>query len=121
MTFHALILSSQDSFLNDFYTKYSPSVVSDFHPPKTSPDVLNDVSTTLYRALLTLFHIGLSEKRHLKKLLIILPCHVTSTDIDDCESTPCKNGATCQDGRNRYKCNCASGYSGVHCEIGKDE
>ena len=36
-------------------------------------------------------------------------------------SNPCKNGATCQDQENAYKCVCGGGYTGVQCETGKAE
>jgi len=38
------------------------------------------------------------------------------TDIDDCASSPCQNGATCADGVNSYSCACTAGYSGDNCE-----
>ena len=41
-------------------------------------------------------------------------------DIDECASSPCVNGGgVCVDGVNRYTCNCNSGRTGVHCELGK--
>ena len=40
-------------------------------------------------------------------------------DIDDCEPSPCKNGGTCEDRINDYKCTCATGYKGKSCEISK--
>ncbi|KAI0221968.1 hypothetical protein LSAT2_026773 [Lamellibrachia satsuma] len=36
-------------------------------------------------------------------------------DINECDSNPCMNGATCVDDINRYTCTCVPGYSGVHC------
>ncbi|CAH1257012.1 FBLN7 [Branchiostoma lanceolatum] len=41
---------------------------------------------------------------------------VTCTDVDECASHPCENGATCMDGVNGYTCTCAAGYVGDHCE-----
>ena len=38
------------------------------------------------------------------------------TDIDECTSDPCQNGATCNDGTNSYTCSCAVGFRGDHCE-----
>lgn len=38
------------------------------------------------------------------------------TDINDCESNPCKNGGTCIDGVNSYKCICSGGWEGAYCE-----
>ena len=40
-------------------------------------------------------------------------------DIDECESNPCKNGASCVDGIGSYTCNCPQGYTGDECEIGR--
>ena len=40
------------------------------------------------------------------------------SDIDDCASNLCVNGA-CVDGVNSYTCNCNPGYSGIHCETGE--
>uniref|UniRef100_A0A8P4KDC2 Neurogenic locus notch homolog protein 1 n=1 Tax=Dicentrarchus labrax TaxID=13489 RepID=A0A8P4KDC2_DICLA len=39
-----------------------------------------------------------------------------SLDIDECASTPCKNGAKCTDGPNKYTC-----YTGQHCETDINE
>ena len=41
------------------------------------------------------------------------------SDIDDCESDPCENNATCTDGVNNYTCTCMAGYEGYNCSIGK--
>ena len=38
-----------------------------------------------------------------------------STDINECSSQPCQNGATCHDGINRFTCTCVDGYTGVLC------
>ena len=40
-------------------------------------------------------------------------------DINECESSPCKNGGTCKNLINDYNCTCASGYLGKSCETGK--
>ncbi|XP_078575910.1 uncharacterized protein LOC144861769 [Branchiostoma floridae x Branchiostoma japonicum] len=40
------------------------------------------------------------------------------TDIDECASSPCMNGATCVDGVNSFSCTCNRGYTGVYCEQG---
>lgn len=34
---------------------------------------------------------------------------------------PCRNGATCVDGINKYMCKCIPGFTGTHCEINIDE
>lgn len=35
-------------------------------------------------------------------------------DIDECSSTPCLNGAKCNDQPNGYNCECAEGKGGSH-------
>ena len=40
-------------------------------------------------------------------------------DTDECASSPCQNGGTCQDLVNQYQCNCDDGYEGTNCEIGR--
>ena len=39
-------------------------------------------------------------------------------DIDECDSSPCQNGGTCQDRVNGYVCTCKLGYIGANCERG---
>ena len=43
----------------------------------------------------------------------------TIADIDECESSPCKNGSTCLDGVNEFTCSCAAGFGGTVCDIGR--
>ena len=40
------------------------------------------------------------------------------TDIDECDSRPCQNDGTCEDGINLFYCNCTAGYNGTTCETG---
>ena len=40
------------------------------------------------------------------------------SDVNECESEPCQNGATCVDGINAYTCECVKGYTGHDCEKG---
>lgn len=35
-------------------------------------------------------------------------------DIDECLSSPCKNGGTCQNLENNYECTCMEGFEGSH-------
>ena len=35
--------------------------------------------------------------------------HLCQYDVDECASTPCKNGAKCLDGPNTYTCVCTEG------------
>ena len=44
---------------------------------------------------------------------------VLFTDKDDCEGSPCKNGADCVDKLNGFECKCVPGYTGTHCDISK--
>ena len=37
-------------------------------------------------------------------------------NIDDCEGAPCRNGAECVDGINKYTCLCKAGYEGGRCQ-----
>ncbi|KAJ8039800.1 Sushi, nidogen and EGF-like domain-containing protein 1 [Holothuria leucospilota] len=37
------------------------------------------------------------------------------TEIDECDSSPCQNGGTCEDRNNGFECICASGFRGKTC------
>ena len=39
-------------------------------------------------------------------------------DIDECSSSPCQNGGTCDDDVASYTCGCVAGYEGINCETG---
>ena len=41
------------------------------------------------------------------------------SDIDECLSMPCQNGANCTDAVNGYNCSCTADFTGIHCETGK--
>lgn len=41
------------------------------------------------------------------------------SDYDDCGSSPCLNGATCEDGPGKYTCTCANYFKGDNCETRK--
>ncbi len=41
------------------------------------------------------------------------------SDVNECESSPCSNGATCVNLIAGYHCICPSGYNYTHCQNGK--
>ena len=50
----------------------------------------------------------------------IMKCFVFSfSDINECDSSPCRNGGTCVDRANTYICNCLPGYERPNCDKGK--
>ena len=41
-------------------------------------------------------------------------------EIDECDSSPCQNGAACdEDGVAAFSCNCLAGYTDVICSTGR--
>ena len=46
-------------------------------------------------------------------------CHYFISDINECESSPCKNGAICLNQIGSFDCRCAPGFTGDRCENGK--
>ena len=45
--------------------------------------------------------------------------YLSVADINECESSPCLNSCTCVDDVNGYSCGTFAGYTGTHCETGK--
>jgi hypothetical protein len=39
-------------------------------------------------------------------------------DIDECASSPCKNGGTCTNNQNQFTCACMAGWTGEDCDTG---
>ena len=44
---------------------------------------------------------------------------VLISEVDECASRPCMNGATCVDWVDSYSCTCPAGYVGNTCETGR--
>lgn len=38
-------------------------------------------------------------------------------EVNECDSQPCRNGATCHNLINAYRCLCPRGYAGLNCEV----
>ena len=51
---------------------------------------------------------------------LFISINIVFVDIDECASSPCQNGGTCNDAVNSYTCQCVPGYTGSNCEIGKN-
>ena len=48
-----------------------------------------------------------------------LPPPRLSTDVNECESSPCKHGGTCVDLVEGFRCNCPHGWEGNVCQLGE--
>ena len=42
------------------------------------------------------------------------------SEIDECESSPCLNEATCVDLVDSFECQCVAGFAGTTCETGNE-
>lgn len=52
----------------------------------------------------------------IRPLICFLSCSC-ETEINECESNPCRNGGTCFDRFNMFVCECPPGYSGPICDM----
>ena len=65
----------------------------------------------------------LMELQHSTAYVHILLClldHV-AVEINECDSNPCANGATCEDQINAFVCHCAPNYYGTRCMSEDDD
>ena len=56
-----------------------------------------------------------------KFCFFFIPGHNCEINTDDCASSPCRNGATCNDGIFAYTCTCATGWTGKNCDTDINE
>ncbi|KQL60541.1 hypothetical protein AAES_06806 [Amazona aestiva] len=42
-------------------------------------------------------------------------------EVNECNSSPCLHGSTCEDRISGYTCKCQKGWEGLHCELDVDE
>lgn len=52
------------------------------------------------------------------KTVSVVSRHQWPVDLNQCRSSPCKNGGTCVNSPNTYVCQCPPGYLGRNCETG---
>ena len=52
-------------------------------------------------------------------LIRILLFRFISLDVDQCQTNPCLNGASCTNKHGDYECTCPAGFTGKNCEQGK--
>ena len=67
----------------------------------------------------TIFYQIIYHKGHFS--ITLFAGDLCDVNIDECESTPCMNGAACQDGLSAYECECLPGYSGDDCDVNINE
>ena len=61
---------------------------------------------------------GFMKQCYISHLLLLLILNVLLVEINECESSPCANEATCDDIVNGYECQCVTGFVGANCETG---
>ena len=58
----------------------------------------------------------MKELNILTILVLIFSGQHCEVDINECQSMPCKNGGSCKDQQNGYRCFCLQQFRGVNCE-----
>ena len=58
----------------------------------------------IYHAIQTFFHVSMSEP----------------SEVNECDSNPCQNGGTCEDGDNMFTCTCPAEWTGTMCETSEE-
>ena len=93
-----------------------PSSYTPLFSPTPSPAASPAFSTT------SLTRRRFQFTRHIasmEKMLLRNHSSLSHVDIDECKSSPCQNGAVCEDQVNNYTCKCKPGYKGKNCETGE--
>merc|ERR1719272_1551888 len=110
---------------NDAVNKYSCTCAAGWSGPACAAEVdkcvgaENDCDKSRSRCI----HVGVKKHE-----CICNPGYETNdggkkcANINECSSTPCMNGATCNDGQCKaaacvvqYSCTCSKGWAGTHC------
>ena len=60
----------------------------------------------------------ISADHYSEVVIDLLFCFYPISEILECNSNPCQNGAVCFEGIGTYVCQCANGYEGANCETG---
>ena len=104
-----LIVHIQQMNVKELSVKMEANVL--MHTMNTS------VSANMDSKVFKLFHIHSSLSLTLD-LLLGDHCEI---NIDECASSPCKNGGNCTDLINGFECHCQPGYKGKFCQTDIDE
>ena len=82
----------------------------------TLPCAIHQFTVTLRRDQYSFMSVWFHHYQNTFKTVMLFQFR---TDVDECSSSPCQNGAICVDGVNLYTCTCLPGYEGAQCETSK--
>ena len=88
--------------------------------------VMGFLSTSTYPySIKNLFvHLFFNSRRH-SLIYLLHICEVSmfilADILNECSSTPCKNGGQCKNLLGSFECDCPQNVSGKQCEVGKNE